>query len=161
MANEVVTTEFANKLNAALRYGGSNAAMLFTVMGVFSLLTPDQIVSLKTQIDVLQQSVMTAYGALTKMWIILGPIAAIWLAKVGMNSSTVQAMAGKLLGIAKNDPAKSQEAKEALITAAASPDIGTKAIINPTLAASPATPGNVVVSAAAAAAHTVPPAPAV
>lgn len=143
-----VTTEFQNKLNAALRYGGSNAAMLFTVMGVFSLLTPDQIVSLKAQIDVLQQSILTAYGALTKMGVILGPVAAIWLAKVGYSSSTVQAMASKLLGIAKNDAdPKATEAQVAIVTVASDKTIvGEKGgvVAKPEIAANPATPQNVV-----------------
>lgn len=144
----VATTELQNKLNAVLRYGGSNAATLFTVMGVFSLLSPDQIVSLKAQIDVLQQSILTAYGALTKMWVILGPVAAIWLAKVGWSSSTVQAMGAKLLGIAKNaaDP-KSTEAQVTIVTVASDKTIsgeGGGVVAKPELAANPATPANVV-----------------
>ena len=148
MADAPVTTEFQNKLNAALRYGGSNAATLFTVMGVFSLLTPDQIVSLKAQIDVLQQSILTAYGALTKMGVILGPVAAIWLAKVGWNSSTVKAMAGKLLGIAKSDSdPKATEAQVAIATVASDKVIVGDAggvVAKPEIAMNPATPSNVV-----------------
>lgn len=144
-----VTTEFQNKLNSALRYGGSNAAMLFTVMGVFSILTPDQIVTLKAQIDVLQQSILTAYGALTKMGVILGPVAAIWLARIGWNSSTVQALAGKLLGIAKNeaDPKKATEAQVAIVAAAADKVVVGETggvVAKPEIAANPATPANVV-----------------
>lgn len=145
------TTEFQNKLNAALRYGGSNAATLFTVMGVFSLLTPDQIVSLKAQIDVLQQSILTAYGALTKMWVILGPVAAIWLAKVGWNSSTVQAMTAKLLGIARSADPKATEAQVAIVTAASDKVIVGETggvVAKPEIAMNPATPANVVATPA-------------
>lgn len=140
-------TELQNKLSAARRYAGTAGATLLTVLGALSFLTPEQIAEVKTQVDVLNQSIVTAYGALTKMWIILGPVGVAVAAKLGWNSSGVQALAGKLLDIAKTD----DKAKEVLVTAAASPDIGTQAIINPSLAPSPATPGNVVVSASVAA----------
>lgn len=158
----MASTELSNKLNSALRYGGTTAGTAFTFMAVMSLISPEQLADLKANIDVLSQSVITGYGALVKMWIILGPVAIGVLGKMGWNSSGVRAMAGKLLNIAINtsDP-KAQEAKEVLVTAAASREIGTQAIINPTLAPSPATPTNVVVSAAAATATTaINPAPA-
>ncbi len=144
----MANTELQNKLSSAKRYAGTAGATLLTVLGALSFLTPEQIVEVKTQVDVLNQSIVTAYGALTKMWIILGPVGVAVAAKLGWNSSGVQALAGKLLDIAKTD----DKAKEVLVTAAASPEIGTQAIINPSLAPSPATPGNVVVSASVAAA---------
>lgn len=143
----MANTELQNKLSAAKRYGSTAGATLLTVLGALSFLTPEQIVEVKAQVDVLNQSIVTAYGALTKMWIILGPVGVAVAAKLGWNSSGVQALAGKLLDIAKTD----DKAKEVLVTAAASPEIGTQAIINPSLAPSPATPDNVVVSASAAA----------
>lgn len=143
----MANTELQNKMSAAKRYAGTAGATLLTVLGALSFLTPEQIAEVKTQVDVLNQSMITAYGALTKMWIILGPVGVAVAAKLGWNSSGVQALAGKLLDIAKND----DKAKEVLVTAAASPDIGTQAIINPSLAPSPATPSNVVVSASVAA----------
>jgi|SRR6185369_8211392 len=146
------TTELQNKLNAVLRYGGSNAATVFTIMGVLSILSPEQIVEMKTQLDLLQQSILTAYGALTKMGVILGPVAAIWLAKVGWNSSTIQSMAGKLLGIAKSatDP-KAGEAQVAIASAAADKTIvgDTGGVVaKPEIAMNPATPPNVVTTPA-------------
>lgn len=142
-----MATELRNKLSTAYRYAGTAGGTLLTVLGALSFLDAQQIADVKAQVDILNQSLLTAYGALTKMWIILGPVAIGVAAKLGWNSSGVQALAGKLLDIAKND----DKAKEVLVTAAAAPEIGTTAIINPALAASPATPGNVVVSAAAAA----------
>lgn len=139
-------TELQNKLSTLYRYAGSSGATLLTVLGALAFLSPEQIIEVKAQVDVLNSSLITAYGALTKMWIILGPVGVAVAAKMGWNSSGVQALAGKLLSIAKTDDA----AKEVLVTAAASPSIGTEAIINPTLAPRAATPGNVVVSAEAA-----------
>ena len=145
-------TESRNKLNALLRYAGTSGGTLLTIMGVFSLLSPEQIVDVKQQIEIFNNSIVSAYGALTKMWIILGPVAIAFLAKAGWNSSTVQAMTSKLLGIATNTSnlAAAQAARVELVKAAASPAIGTQAIVNSALAADPATPANVVVSAAAA-----------
>lgn len=150
MADSPVTTELQNKLNSALRYGGSNVAMLVTIMGAFSILSPEQIAEIKTQIDLLQQSILTAYGALTKMGVILGPVAAFWLAKLGWNSSTVQSLAAKLLGIAKNeagDPKKATEAQVAIVAAAADKSVVGEnggVVAKPEIAANPATPPNVV-----------------
>jgi hypothetical protein len=144
-------TEFGNKLNSALRYGGTVAGTGFTLLAVMSLLSADQVAELKTQIEVLNNSILTAYGAVVKMWVILGPIAVMWLAKMGYDSSTIKAMAGKLLKIAANrvDPS-STDAKIAIVSAAASPSIGTLAVINPTMAAHPETPTNVVANASLA-----------
>lgn len=144
----MANTELSNKLSSALRYGGTGAGMLFTLMAVFSLLSPEQVADLKAQVEILNGSIVTGYGALLKMWIILGPIAIGIAAKLGWNSSGVQAMAGKLLTIAANkaDP-KAIDAKVAIVNAAASKDIGSKGVVNAELAANPATPGNVVASA--------------
>lgn len=148
----MANTELQNKLSSLKRYAGTSGATLLTVLGALSFLDVQQIAEVKAQVDILNQSILTAYGALTKMWIILGPVGIAVAAKLGWNSSGVQDLAAKLFGIAKNsaDP-KSQEAREALVSAAASPAIGTQAIINPMLAPSPATPSNVVVSASVAA----------
>lgn len=142
-------TEFSNKLNAALRYGGTTAGTVFTLMGVLSLLTPDQVVALKANVETLKQSIVTGYGALMNMWVILGPLLILWLGKMGWNSSTVQALAGKLLKIAANtaDPA-SQKAKVEIVNAAVSPAIGSTGVVNKLLAADPATSAKVVASPA-------------
>lgn len=142
-------TEFGNKLNAALRYGGTAAGTVMTIGAVLSILKPEQVVELKAQVEILNNSIFTAYGALMKMWLILGPIALYWLGKMGWDSSTVQSLAGKLLRIAANtaDP-KAMEAKIAIVNAAASKDIGSEGVVNPELAQHPETASNVVSSPA-------------
>jgi hypothetical protein len=142
-------TELSNKLNSALRYGGTGAGMLFTMMAVFSLLSPDQVVALKANVETLKTSIVTGYGALVNMWIILGPVAIGVAAKLGWNSSSAQAMARKLLSIASNDQdPKSMQAKVELVNAAASKSIGSEGVINPALAADPNTVSNVVAAPA-------------
>lgn len=119
MADEIkTTTESQNKLNAALRYGGASAATVFTLFGALQFVTPEQVAELTTQVHVFNESILSAYGALTKMWVILGPVALFWLGKVGFQSSSVKAMAAKLLTIAANaaDP-KATEAQKAIVDA--------------------------------------------
>ena len=102
-------TETGNKLNAGLRYAGTSAATIFTMMGALAILSPDQIAQLSIAVHQLNDSILSAYGALTKMWVILGPIAALYLGKVGVQSSGVKAIADKLLRIASG-PASDQAA---------------------------------------------------
>lgn len=145
----MANTELSNKLNSALRYGGATAGTAFAFLALISILSPEQVAELKAQVEILNNSIITGYGALIKMWIILGPIAIGVAAKLGWNSSSVQAMAGKLLTIATNvnDPKGATEAKVVLVNAAASKDIGSQGVVNPEMAANPATAANVVAAA--------------
>jgi hypothetical protein len=143
-------TEFSNKLASALRYGSTAAGTGFTLLAVVSLLSPDQVVALKANVETLKTSILTGYGALLNMWVILGPLAIGVAAKLGWNSSSVQALSKKLLAIAGNaaDPTAAKEAKVAIVNAAASPAVGSAGVVNKALAADPATAPNVVASPA-------------
>lgn len=98
------TTELQNKLGALKRYGTTAAGTALTIMAALQLLTPDQITELKAQADILNQSIITGYGALTKMWIVAGPIAVGIAVKMGWNSSGVRAIGAKLLGMVAHEP---------------------------------------------------------
>lgn len=148
-------SETANKFNVALRYLGSNVTGGMTVFVVLGVLTPEQQVDILKNAHAMYDATYAFVGAAANIWYIVFPIAAVYLGKLGIDASGFGAMVGRVFAAAK---AGNQAAKEVIVSAAASPAIGTTAIVNPTLAASPATPGNVVVSAAAAA--TLPPAPA-
>jgi hypothetical protein len=93
-----------NQLNAGLRYAGTAAGTLFGVLGAMSLITPEQAHDLVMQVQVLNQSILTAYGALTKMGLILGPAAAIIAGYFGVKSASVQALGAKLLNMVKQEP---------------------------------------------------------
>lgn len=114
----MASTELKNKLSTLSRYAGTTGATLLTVLGALSFLDVQQIAEIKAQVDILNQSLITAYGALTKMWLILGPVGAAVAMKLGWNSSGVKALAGKLLTIASG-PASPQaaEAQKALVDA--------------------------------------------
>lgn len=97
-------TESQNKLNAALRYAGTSAATMFTIFGVLQFVTPDQVAQLTQAVHEFNQSILSAYGALTKMWVILGPAALVVLGRIGVKSSSVQAIGAKLLRMAASEP---------------------------------------------------------
>ena len=118
-------TEGKNQLNAALRYAGTGAATLFTVLGAIAIIPPEKVPELITALHQFNESILSAYGALTKMWIIIGPIAGIWLAKVGVQSSSVKSIGEKLMSIAKGaaSPAAVEAQKVAIdVTTAVAQD---------------------------------------
>lgn len=144
----MANTELSNKISSLKRYGVTAGATALTVLSALQLLSPEHLADLKTQADIFNHSIYSAYGALTHMWLIVGPVMVGIAVKMGWNSSSVKALGDKLFGIAANakDPA-STEAKVVIVTAAASPAIGSQGVVNPEMAANPATPGNVVATA--------------
>jgi hypothetical protein len=141
-------SETTNKVNVALRYLGSNITGGMTVFVMLGVLTPEQQVDILKNAHAMYDATYAFVGAAANIWYIVFPIAAVYLGKLGIDASGFGAMIGRVFAAAK---AGNQEAKVAIVNAAASPELGTKAIINPELAPSPATPGNVVVNATAAA----------
>lgn len=99
----VGTTELQNKLGTLKRYGTTVGGTALFIMAGLQLLSPEQIAELKAQADILNQSVVTGYGALTKMWIIAGPVAVGIAMKMGWNSASIQALGSKLLKMATSD----------------------------------------------------------
>src|SRR5258706_13271169 len=89
-----------DQFNVALRYIGTSLGTLFTIFGAMQFVTSDQVAQLTVAIHDFNESVLSAYGALTKMWIILGPAGVVILARLGVKSSSVQAIGQKLLSIA-------------------------------------------------------------
>lgn len=118
-------TESQNKLNSALRYAGTSAGTLFTIFGAMQFVTPEQVTQLAAAMHDFNDSVVSMYGALTKMWIILGPVAIFWLGKVGWNSSSAKALGDKLRAFATGpaSPAAVEAQKAAIqVTAAVAQD---------------------------------------
>lgn len=145
-------TETAHKINVALRYLGSNATGGLTVFVVLGMLTPDQQVEILKSAHTMYESTYAFAGAAANIWYIVFPIVAVWLGKLGVNASGIGAMMDNVFKMAK---AGNVDAKVAIVNAAASPEIGTQAVVNPSLAPLAATAGNVV-----AAPELAPPAPA-
>jgi hypothetical protein len=93
------------QLNSALRTGAASAGTLFGLLGALSLITPDQAKDLAEQVQILNQSIFTAYGALLHMWVILGPVALIVAGYFGVKSTSVQALGAKLLKMVAHEDA--------------------------------------------------------
>jgi hypothetical protein len=140
-------TGTANKVNVALRYLGSNATGGLTVFVVLGLLTPEQQVDILKNAHAMYDATYAFIGAAANIWYIVFPIIAGLLLKMGVDSSGIGNMVDRVFALAK---AGNKDAQIAIVKAAAAPELGTKAIINPVLAPEPATPGNVVATPAAA-----------
>lgn len=141
-----MASDTSNKISAALRYVGSNATGGLAVFVALGTLTPDQQTQILSSAHTIYQSTHDLIGAFANIWYIVFPIAAVYLGKMGVNSSGFGSMMDKIFAAAK---AGNVDAKIAIVTAAASPEIGSQGVVNPALAANPATPPNVVSSAQA------------
>jgi hypothetical protein len=139
-------TETKHKLNVAMRYLGSNATGGLAVFVALGTLTPDQQVAILKSANQMYEATYSFVGAAANIWYIVFPIVGVWLAKLGWNASGVGTMMDNIFAMAK---AGNVQAKVAIVNAAASPAIGSQGVVNPELAANPATAGNVVSSPAA------------
>lgn len=137
-------SETSNKTNVAARYAFSNLFGGATVLMVLAGLPPEKAQSVMTNLHVMYADTQGFIGAFANIWYVVFPIASVWLARIGINSSGFGAMVEKVLAAAK---AGDLEAQKTIISAAAAPELGTRAIINPVLAPDPSTPSTVVASA--------------
>jgi hypothetical protein len=145
MAPAPAPTDTSNKVAAGLRYLGSNATGALSVAVVLGTLSPDQAALIISKVHVMYQATQDFIGAFASIWYIVFPILAVWLAKVGVNSSGFGAMMDKIFAAAK---AGNVDAKVVILNAAASKEIGSAGVVNPEMAANPATSGAVVASPA-------------
>lgn len=125
-------TETRNQVNAATRYAGTYAAgalSIFVALGTFS---PDQQQQILHSAHQMYAATQEFVGAAANIWYIVFPVIAMWLGKMGIDSSRFKNMVDKVFVAAQ---AGDKSAAVTLIRAAAAPEIGTKAIINPALSA--------------------------
>lgn len=134
-------TDTGNKINVALRYLGSNVTGGLAVFVALGTVSPDQQVEILKSAHAMYQASHDFVGAAANIWYIVFPILAVWLGKMGVNSSGFGVMMDKVFAAAKSG---NLDAKLALVNAAASKDIGTQAVVNPSLAPLAASAGNVV-----------------
>lgn len=146
MTTPTPPTDTGNKVLVAFRYLGANATGALTLFVALGTLTPDQQVQILKSANTIYNSSKDIVGAAANIWYIVFPILALWLGKMGVNASGFGTMMDKVFAAAK---AGNKDAQVAIVTAAASPDLGTKAIINPMLAAEPSTPVTVAASVSA------------
>lgn len=77
------------QVNAALRHGVTASATIFTVLGVLAVVPQDQIAGLIQDLHDIQSGLSQAFGGFSKLWIVLGPIAGIWMAKIAGASAGI------------------------------------------------------------------------
>lgn len=140
-----VQTDIPNKVAAAARYVGSNFTGALTLAVVMGAMSPEQSQAVIQAFHDMYDATQDFVGAFAKVWYIVFPLAAVYLGKLGVSSSGFGAMMDKVLSAAKSG---NRDAQVALVSAASSPEIGTRAIINSALATAE-TPANVVSTTAA------------
>lgn len=136
-------TDTGNKVSAASRYAGVYGSGLVTVFMLLGSFSPEQQNQILSSAHTMYQATHDFVGAAANIWYIVFPVIALWLGKIGVNSSGFGVMMDKVFKAAQSG---NKDAQVAIVTAAASPDLGTKAIINPVLAAEPSTPATVAAS---------------
>lgn len=141
----MAASDTTNKVNAGLRYLASNVSAGLAVLVVLGSLSPENSAVIIANLHKMYSATQDFIGAFANIWYIVFPLISGWLLKMGVNSSGFGAMMDKIFAAAK---AGNVDAKVAIVTAAASPDIGSKGVVNATMAANPATPSNVVASPA-------------
>jgi hypothetical protein len=130
-----------NKIVVASRYLGSNATGGLAVFVALGTLSPEQQTQILSSAHTMYQATHDFVGAFANIWYIVFPIAAVYLGKMGVNSSGFGTMMDKIFAAAK---AGNVDAKVAIVNAAASPEIGSQGVVNPGIASNPATAENVV-----------------
>jgi hypothetical protein len=134
-------SQLSNKIVVASRYLGSNATGALTLAVVLGALSPEQQTQILSSVHVMYQATHDFVGAFANIWYIVFPVLAVYLTKLGINSSGIGTMMNKVFAAAK---AGDVGAKVAIVNAAASPDIGSQGVINKEMASNPATSDNVV-----------------
>jgi len=146
MGDITVTTDTGNKVNAGLRYVASNVSGGLAIFVILGAMSPEQSALVLSKMHVMYQATQDFVGAFASIWYIVFPILSAYLLKMGVNSSGFGVMMDKIFKAAQSG---NKAAQLSIVNAAAAPELGTKAIINPTLAENPATPSTVVASVAA------------
>lgn len=131
-----VVTDTSNKINASLRYLASNVSAGLAVLVVLGSLSPENSAAIIANLHKMYSATQDFVGAFANIWYIVFPLISGWLLKMGVNSSGFGTMMDKVFAAAKSG---NVDAQLAIVNAAASKELGTEGIVNPALAANPAT----------------------
>lgn len=123
---------------------GSNGMTALTVLGVLGFLSPEQSTALIAAIHEFNDGLVQTFGALGKMWIILGPLVAGIFVKLGISNPTVQNILATLTKAATSGTPTEQKAVQAQIATTTANLPLVEGVVSKELAKDPSTPGNVV-----------------
>ena len=133
-----------NQVNAALRHVGTASASVASVFVVLGFLTPDQSQAIIADMQQIVAGLQQAFGGFSKLAIIVGPIFAGLMATFAAKSGSVTSIIATLLKTAHANTIASDEAKTAIVNAAAGlPEV--EKVVAPALAPIPATSPTVTV----------------
>jgi len=136
-------TENGNKAKAASRYAGTYAAGALSIFVALGTFTPEQQQQILNSVHQMYAATQQFVGAAANIWYIVFPVIAICLGERGVDSSGFKAMVDKVFAAAQGGD---RNAALTIVRAAAAPQIGTKAIINPVLSSPNDTPPQVAAS---------------
>ena len=77
-----------DQINAALRYAGVAGGTIFTTVGLLAAIDPATTQAIVTNFHSLTDHLELVVGDLWKLGILIGPILAVWLAKIGVHSAS-------------------------------------------------------------------------
>lgn len=123
-------TETRNKANVATRYAGTFGSGALMVLFALGGLDPDAQKKVLDSIHLIVADTKEIIGAAGNIWYIVWPVIGGLLARMGVNASGFKAMMDKIFAAAQ---AGNKDAAVTIIKAAAAPQLGTQAIINPVL----------------------------
>ena len=79
------------QLAAAGRYAGAAAGTAATVGAVLGVLTPEQSAAFVADVHAVIDDMANLFGDVSKLVLLVMPIATVWLAKIGYNSASPKA----------------------------------------------------------------------
>jgi ethanolamine utilization microcompartment shell protein EutL len=79
------------QLAAAGRYAGAAAGTAATVGAVLGVLTPEQSAAFVADVKAVIDDMANLFGDVSKLVLLVMPIATVWLAKIGYNSASPKA----------------------------------------------------------------------
>ncbi len=128
---------------------GAHAITAATTLAALGFVNPDDVTALVAAIHQFNDGIAQTVGALGKMWIVLGPLAAWLVARLGITSPTMQNLLATLTKMATSGSNAEQLEKQGEMANATARLPKVDAIVAPELAALASTPGNVVSTPAA------------
>jgi hypothetical protein len=120
-----------------------------TTIAALGLVNPEDVKTFIEAIHQFNDGLAQTVGALGKMWIVIGPLAAWFVARLGITNPTVQNLLATLTKMATSGTNAEQTQKQADIASATAELPKVTGVVAPELAAVPSTPGNVVSTPAA------------
>lgn len=128
---------------------GAHGVTALTVLAALGWISPEDANGIIAAVHQLNDGIVQTVGALGKLWIIIGPIAAVLLTRLGVKNETVQNVLANLTKLATSGSVEQQKAVQATIATTTAKLPLVNGIVAPELAADPSTPGNVVATPAA------------